>query len=134
VDNTTHSTKTHPAPEKRTSENSVADPVKYVPTEATIQSAIPGAASTGTKPFPSEPTATQPKDNLIVEGATQAPNLKGVVDLTNTVDTDVTTKALPGNTPSRPLAATSRLRSTSIPLNKNFKNQALIPAIHSRRP
>ena len=36
------------------------------------------------------------RQDMIVEGAKESPNLKGIVDLSNTVDTDVTTKPLPG--------------------------------------
>jgi len=52
----------------------------------------------------SQPSSSvQTKQPMIVEGAKEPPSLKGVVDLSNTVDTDVTTKTLPGTyTPSHP--------------------------------
>jgi hypothetical protein len=34
--------------------------------------------------------------NLVVEGASQPPSIDGIVDLSNTVDTEVTTRELPG--------------------------------------
>lgn len=53
--------------------------------------------------FPSISSPTDSKDNVrqnrekyIVEGASERPDLKGIVDLTNTVDTTVTTRQLPG--------------------------------------
>lgn len=49
---------------------------------------------------------------MIVQGAKEPPSLKGVVDLTNTVDTDVTTKTLPGTEPP-PIPPLSELRSQS---------------------
>jgi hypothetical protein len=56
-------------------------------------------------------TATK-KPGMIVQGAKEPPSLKGVVDLTNTVDTDVTTKTLPGTEPP-PIPPLSELRSQS---------------------
>jgi hypothetical protein len=46
---------------------------------------------------------------MIVQGAKEPPSLKGVVDLTNTVNTDVPTKTLPGTEP--PPIPLSELRS-----------------------
>lgn len=55
----------------------------------------------------------------IIQGTKEAPNLEGVVDLSNTVNTDVTTKTLPG-TYSPPILALSMMRpqsNTSRPLS-----------------
>jgi hypothetical protein len=58
-------------------------------------------------PQPDEQSATRGRSydtanwesGMIVEGAKQPPSLEGVVDLSNTVDTDVTTRNLPGKDP-----------------------------------
>jgi hypothetical protein len=69
-----------------------------------------------------QPNVANQKD-YIVKGASEAPSLKGIVDLSNTVDTDVTTKTLPGtyipsipsiSLNSRPLSTFSRRSSKSI--------------------
>jgi hypothetical protein len=49
---------------------------------------------------------------MIVEGAKEQPSLNGVVDLSNTVDTDVTTKTSPG-TDLAPIPALSSLHPQS---------------------
>lgn len=72
-------------------------------------------------PSKGQPNVANKKD-YIVKGASEPPSLKGVVDLTNTVDTDVTTKTLPGtyipsipsiSLNSRPLSTFSRRSSKS---------------------
>lgn len=45
----------------------------------------------------SEAPKSATKHDYIVEGAQEAPSLEGIVDLTNTEDTEVTTRILPGN-------------------------------------
>jgi hypothetical protein len=59
------------------------------------------------------------KQPMIVEGAKEPPSLKGVVDLSNTVDTDVTTKTLPGTytPPIPPFSALRTQSNTSCPLS-----------------
>jgi hypothetical protein len=59
------------------------------------------------------------KQPMIVEGAKEPPSLKGVVDLSNTIDTDVTTKTLPGTytPPIPPFSALRTQSNTSRPLS-----------------
>jgi hypothetical protein len=71
---------------------------------------------------PCSPTIrTAQRQGMIVEGAKEPPSLKGVGDLSNTVDTDVTTKTLPGTYQSAlPHASIIRSQSnTSRPLSNN---------------
>jgi hypothetical protein len=59
------------------------------------------------------------KQPLGIEGAKEPPSLKGIVDLSNTVDTDVTTKTLPGTytPPIPPFSALRTQSNTSRPLS-----------------
>ena len=69
-------------------------------------------------------TANNNKTGMIVEGTKEPPSLGGVVDLSNTVDTDVTTKTLPGTDPP-PIPAMSSMRfqsNTSRPLSLSSRS------------
>lgn len=72
-------------------------------------------------------TATK-KQGMIVEGAREPPSLEGVVDLSNTVDRDVTIKALPG-TDAPPIPAFSNMRPQS-----NVSRPLSLPSRSSWRP
>jgi len=72
-------------------------------------------------------TATK-KQGMIVEGAREPPSLEGVVDLSNTVDRDVTTKTLPG-TDAPPIPAFSNMRPQS-----NVSRPLPLPSRSSWRP
>jgi hypothetical protein len=64
------------------------------------------------------------KPAMIVEGAKEPPSLEGVVDLSNTVDTDVTAESLPGTDPP-PIPALSNMRpqsNTSRPLSLSSRS------------
>jgi hypothetical protein len=76
------------------------------------------------------------KQPMIVEGAKEPPSLKGVVDLSNTVDTDVTTKTLPGTytPPIPPFSALRTQSNTSRPLStvsrvsyRSTRSSTLVP-------
>ena len=70
---------------------------------------------------------------MIVEGAKEPPSLDGVVDLSNTVDTDVTTKTLSG-TYTPPIPALSHMRTlsnTSRPLSVSSRSSRRLSNIPS---
>jgi hypothetical protein len=69
------------------------------------------------QPQPSNSVHT--KQPMIVEGAKEPLSLNGVVDLSNTVDTDVTTKTLPGTytPPIPPFSVLCTQSNTSRPLS-----------------
>jgi len=92
-------------------------------------------ASHGQVPHKEPPNPANKKDH-IVKGASEPPSLKGIVDLTNTVDTDVTTKTLPGTyiTPipsislnSRPISIVSRRSAKS---NSNNPTTLFLSPLH----
>lgn len=72
-------------------------------------------------------STTQPstaQKRMLVQGLKEPPSLKGVVDLSNTVDTNVTTKTLPGTYPIRPPPIKPRLPSMgSNPSIRSSSNQ-----------
>lgn len=57
------------------------------------------AAESGRSPAVSNVRRDNDRGGMIVEGAAEAPSLDGVVDLKDSVDTEVITKSLPGNYP-----------------------------------
>jgi len=65
--------------------------------------------------LPTRPSTAPNRKGIVVEDAKESPNLEKVVDLTNTVDTDITTKILPGTYPTRsqPLITPRFCSSTS---------------------
>jgi len=76
---------------------------------------------------------TYKRTGMIVEGAKEPPSLKGVVDLSNTVDTDITTKTLPG-TYTPPIPALSHMRTqsnTSRPLSLSPRSSRRLSNIPS---
>jgi hypothetical protein len=60
------------------------------------------------------------KTDSAVQRDSQIPSLNSVVDLTNTVDTDVTTKTLPGTYPPPSISVNSRLMSAVLRRSSNY--------------
>ncbi|EPE35211.1 hypothetical protein GLAREA_10908 [Glarea lozoyensis ATCC 20868] len=98
-----------------------------------------GSASYSTYSSTASPPQSprEKRENYIIEGASEPPSLDGIVDLTNTVDTTVTTRQLPGTssppTPHSPWSPTSppytRSNRSS---NRSNKPMPLPPVTHEK--
>lgn len=92
-----------------------------------------GSSSNGSGSYSTYPSTTSPpyspqsprekRENYIIEGSSEPISLEGIVDLSNTVDTTVTTKQLPG-TSSPPVSFNPRSPNTSSRLQQSLSNRA----------
>ena len=71
-----------------------------------------------TSTFYSRPMSTAAKRSYTIDGAKEAPSLEGVVDLNNTVDTEVITKTLPGT--YIPIPSVSARPSSGMSTSSNY--------------
>jgi len=108
---------TQPSTHGRTTSSSGNQPVLTSSNAASESPPLPSAARVESRASdsvgpnaPSVPTSNgNPRKGVIVDRASEPPDLKGVVDLKDSVDTDVTTKTLPGtwSRSTRPRSSTS---------------------------
>lgn len=100
--------------------NSESTTIEYVPNLKRTKSQRSSYSAFPTSSQTSQPKEPKSNRSSVAQRTSGAPSLDGIVDLTNTVDTDVTTKTLPGTYPppvpaisvnSRPVSAVSQSSS-----------------------
>jgi hypothetical protein len=101
-----------------TSQSTIGPPTTTNGGTSPRKSSVSFAAFHGSQEQPQSsshpPTTSAPNRNgMIMEGADQPHSLEGIVDLTNTVDTDVTTKQLPGSRPRSKYSSNSVISPSS---------------------
>lgn len=124
-------------PQSKISNGNISNGYKYKEREVPEQnsSSIPRSTFNGHKQKENEALSSSPRSTAngnkkyLVEGAKEAPRLDGIVDLTNTVDTEVITKTLPGTYTPPPFMFVAR-PSSAISTRSN-NSAARHPIYHS---
>jgi hypothetical protein len=104
-----------------------------------------GSSSNGSGSYSTYPSTASPpqsprekRENYIVQGASEPISLDGIVDLTNTVDTTVTTRQLPGTSsfpiPHSPRSPTSPTYARSNRSSTRSNKPMPLPRLNASKP